>query len=448
MSPTFLPSAVVILAILALAGMDLSARLQKKSSHYAFGVLFGSIVGVGLIHGMYMLLGSTEWRSNGFVMAAGVAAAFFVWRLLFGKWDSATKATVLGTVMFWIAFAMLFSEPAEQRLPHLFAVAIATIPAVIWCLLFLPYHRERLSVVLTMFFAGMLSTVPILFYDALVRRGIELNFFFFRIVPESFNSNAQLFVSGHWPGIAPLQTSLLSMIVSYIFVGLIEEGSKFWMLLRVGQPIVRSIDDVMQLAILVAIGFAFAENITNTGYFLSFVRQYLSDPATRDWAGFFGNVAGRSILTSMVHIVSTGVFGYFLGKAIFAEPILREGTARGRSSIVIEFFHDILGAEKKDLYRREMLVIGAILASSLHALSNILVSLPDVLPSHPRTIGDLFGLAESSPLHYIALLVVPTLVYVGGGFLLLTWLFARKENLRERGQIVTTDTFVTRGEEE
>jgi hypothetical protein len=270
----------------------------------------------------------------------------------------------------------------------------------------------------------------------LVRRGVELHFFLFRLTPESFSSSAQSFVSGEWPGIGSLQTSLVAMFLSFVLVGVIEEGSKLWVLWRSGRQYSTSIDDTMQMAVLVAIGFAFAENVTNTGYFLGFVREFLMQPGHTDWAAFLGNVAGRSILTSMVHIVSTGLMGYYVGLALFAGPVLQEQQSQGLRYRALEWFHDILGIPKRQLYARFKILTGFVVAVSLHALSNFLVSLPDVLPGNPHTLGDLLHSSAGSPLHWVALLLPPTLLYVVGGFSLLTFLFQRKENMKERGHFV------------
>ena len=423
------------------AGLYFVTRVRQQKARYALGVGLGTVLAFGLIAAAKVVLGPAVAK-QGQVIALGIFFMVVAWRLLFGNWDSRTKATVLGTFVFWIAVHILSKETPDDRIAHLIAISVAAIPAVVWTWLFLPYHRERLSIVLCMFFAGMLSTIPILFYDALVRFRVELHFFLFRIVPESFSSSAQMFVVSHWPGISVLQSSLLAMFVSFLLVGVIEEGSKLWVLWRTGKRNSASIDDVMQMAVIVAIGFAFAENVTNSGYFLSFVREYLLNPETRDIVAFIGNVAGRSVLTSMVHIVSTGIMGYYLGVALYAGPILQEQQSRGARLWIIEKLHDIFGIPKRSLFRRVKILTGFAIAVGLHALSNFLVSLPDALPGNPRTLGDLLHSGPHSPFHFVALLLFPTLVYVVGGFGLLTWLFQRKENMKERGHLVEEEAFV------
>lgn len=445
-----LPKTVVaLLAVGALAGLDLTERLKHRNGHYLFACLVGTVLSVGLIQFTRMLL-TPGLKEQGHVVALGLLLIVILWRLLFGPWEPQVKATVLGTFVFWVGLHLLFKEPSVERSAHLFAILVALIPAVVWGSLYLEYHRERRSLVLLMFFAGMLSTAPILFYDALVRHRVELNFFLFRIIPESFSRSAETFVTGQAQALPRLQIVLLSTFLSFLIVGLIEEFSKYWVLRRSAQRAFSSIDDVLQFAVLVAIGFAFAENSANPGYFVTFVKEYLLQPSEPNWAGFFGNVLGRSILTSMVHIVSTGVFGYFLGLALFAGPYLEEDQARGRRHWLVGWIHRILRLKENAIFSRQMLLMGFFFAILLHALSNFLVTLPDLLPGQPRTIGDLFGSSEGSLLHYVSLLLIPSLLYVVGGFWLLTFLFERKANVEERGSVVMIESIVIEeeGEEE
>ncbi len=417
--------AAVILGGLA-AIMVILSFLWKGSKEYIFAFIVGTITSFILITFVRSIVGDNA-PHDPLGMTLGIVAIILVWRFLFGPWEAHIKATVLGTFVFWVAFHFIFQEAPDEQTAHFIAIAFAAIPALIWCALFLPYHKERLSVVFLMFFSGMIATAPILFYDTLVRQKIELQFFIFRIVPQSFNMSVQSTVKGS--GDASLQVSLLSLFLTFIIVGLLEEFSKYWVLKRNGQRYLTSIDDAIQLAIVVAIGFAFAENITNTGYFLSFVKEYLMSGQPVDWGGFLGNIAGRSILTSMVHIVSTGVCGYFFGVTVFADAEAQEG--KKRRYFIAEAIHWLFGLEEGAAFRMEMLTLGIGIASLLHAFSNFLVTLPDELPGNPHTLGDLFNAPASSPLHLVALLLFPSLIYVVGGFWMLTSLILSKRNMEE-----------------
>lgn len=431
----------VVIAVALLASFDLSERIKHRESHVIFASILGTVLSLSIL-GIVRSILQPGTQENAHVMALGVLTIVLLWRCLFGPWNATTKAVVLGTFLFWIGLYTFFHESPEYRLVRMLATITALIPAVIWCVLFLEYHRERLATVVLMFFAGMVATIPILFYDALVRRGVELQFFVFKLKPESFNQSTEQFVSGQLIGITPLHSTVLTVFLSFLIVGLIEEISKYWVLRRNAESWINSVDDMLQLAIMVAIGFSFAENVTNPGYFMGFVREYLVFPDRPDIIGFVSNVVGRSVMTTMVHIVSTGVMGYFMGLAIFADPLLQEGYRRGKVHRSVEWLHRILRIKRVPIFRTQMLLLGVVSAIVLHGLFNFLVTLPDILPGNPRTLGDLLGIPDHPILQYIAILLFPALFYVVGGFWMLTGLFLNKENIKDRGHLVQKEVFV------
>lgn len=437
---------IVVLAVLALGSFDLFERVRHHRTHYVFAATFGTILSVGLINVSRLFL-QPGTESNPFAMALGVLLVFLGWKALFGPWNAATKATVLGTFLFWIAVSLFSDDTPDQRIVRTVAATLAFIPAVIWCALFLRYHRERLSRVFLMFFSGMISTVPILYYDALVRHGVELQFFLFKITPESFSRNSQSFVTGQLSAIQGVKSVLLTSLVSFLLVGLIEECSKYWVLSHSGKRFFSSIDEVLQMAIIVAIGFAFAENVINPVYFTGFVQDLIGSTTVQNWTAFFGNLLGRSVLTGMVHILSTGVCGYFLGLSIFASPILREQIARGKTHRFLAFLHRLLGVNEVHVFRVQMLTIGLLTAIVLHGVFNFLVTLPDLLPGNPQSLGGLLQSAEGSLLYRVPLILFPAMFYVVGGFAILTHLFLRADNQRERGHLVEQEVFVQSFEE-
>lgn len=434
-------SAIVLCALLALASVDIIRRVQNKPTHLFFATVLGTSLSIGLIRTVALFL-RPGTQENPYAMALALLLVVLCWKALFGPWEVQTKLTMLGTFLFWISLHLFWDDTPKEHLVRLIAAATALVPAVIWCMLFLKYHRERLSAVCLLFLAGMLSTVPILFYDTLVRRGVEMQFFLFRIKPESFNATAQNFVTGQLAGGGQTTSLLLATLLSFVFVGLIEEVSKYWVLSRSAKQLFVSIDDVMQLSIIAAIGFAFAENVINPVYFSSFVEDYLLHGAAPDVMGFLSNVLGRSVLTSMVHIVSTGVLGYFLGLAIFADPVLAGRHARGSMHRVLHVLQRVLRLREVSIFRVQMLVTGLLSAVLLHGLFNFLVTLPEILPGQPRSLAELIGSSAPSILDAVPLLLIPAMLYVVGGFWLLTSLFLRKENMTEYGHLVLQEALV------
>lgn len=430
---------IVLCAVLAIASVDIARRIQHRKTHLLFAAIFGTSLSAGLIRTVeQVLLPGTQ--SNPYTMALGFVLVVLGWKALFGPWESSTKAAMLGTFLFWVSLHLFSDWPAEQRSVRLIAAVTALVPALIWCFMFLKYHRERMGNVVLLFLAGMLSTAPILFYDALVRRGVEMQFFFFRLQPESFTRAVETFVHGR--GEAGLKSVLIAAFLTFLFVGIVEECSKYWVLSRSAKQLFTSIDDVLQLSIIVAIGFSFAENIINPVYFTAFVREYLFHASAPDIPGFLSNVLGRSVLTSMVHIVSTGVLGYFLGLAIFAGSYLRERKEQGHAYRILAVLHRVLRLQTVSIFRVQMLATGLLCAILLHGVFNFLVTIPDLLPGSPQTLADLIGSEAPTFLNHVPLLLLPALLYVVGGFWLLTSLFLSRTNMEERGHLILQEEYV------
>ena len=432
--------AAAVFGIFGMVAMDAKIFWPKKSKQYVFASMIGTAI-------TFILIGFQRSLFSGvgqdpFMVTLGIVSLVIAWRFLFGPWRPSIKAMVLGTFIFWVGVHIFFRESETERLAHVLAIMIALIPAIVWCMLFLGYHKQRISLVILMFFSGMLSTAPILLYDKIVRSGMELHFFLFKIVPESFTKSSNLFVSGQTLGFSGYKLTITASLVSFLIVGLIEELSKFWVLKNSGESFFKSIDDVIQLAIIVAIGFAFAENVLNPNYFLAFIREYLVNTGSPDWSGFLGNFLGRSILTTMVHIVSTGVLGYFFGLALFSKSYMKDRRKEGERLFVPRFLHRFLRLPEEEVFKREAIIFGLVIAITLHGIFNFLVTLPSILPGNPRTIGDLLGAPDQSIFHSVAILVIPSLIYVVGGFWLLSTLFYNKGCMKERKRNIESDIFM------
>lgn len=417
---------------------------SKDRYRYFFAFVLGTIV-TWILIAFKRTLFETGIQQDPFLGALGVVCVVIAWKFLFGPWSASIKSTVLGTFIFWVAYAILRHKEAEELFATAMAAIVAMVPVVIWCKLFLSYHKQRLSYVSLAFFAGMLSTAPILFYHELMTRSIQLNFFLFKITPLSFGSSSNAFVRNTLLSGSVGKTTtavVLTTLITYMIVGVIEEISKYWVLRHSSTSFFRSIDDVMQLAIIVAIGFAFAENLINPTYFVGFVRNYLLRPETPMWGVFIGNVVGRAVLTNMVHILSTGVLGYFFGLAFFASPLLRDQFAQGNVHPIINAVRKLLDLRTEAVYGKFQMIVGLSASIILHGLFDFTVTLPDVLPGNPATIGALLGADEHSFLNGIAITLVPAVLYVVGGLWLLVYLFARKEDMKEFGTVVETQAFV------
>ncbi len=432
----------VFISVVALGLLDTrSWKLGFDHTHYFSAFVLGTALSWGAIslkRGIF----ETGLLADPFLTALGVVCIIILWKSMFGPWGEHMRATVLGTFVFWCAYAILRAKAGSEIFATTIAFVMATIPVVLWCILFLSYHKERFRVVLLAFFAGMLSTVPILFYHSLMQKGMELNFFLFKITPLSFGKASSDFVAGSLIN-KGVTATLVTTLVTYLIVGIIEEVSKYWVLRHGCARSFRSIDDALQLSIIVALGFAFAENLVNPTYFIAFVQQYLLQPASPEWSPFLANVIGRSVLTTMVHVLSTGVLGYFAGRAFFSTLITQEDQMTSWTSRVLFTLHKLLDIDIASLYKGWTLTCGLILSFILHGLFDFIVSLPEVLPGNPATLGALFHLSSDSFLQKIPLTLLPSIFYIVGGVWLLVVLFDSKEGQKEYGNVRETTTFLS-----
>lgn len=445
LSSTAVIRTIVVFAIISAFGIFDRFRWHGSSDRhkYFYAFVLGTVV-TWILIAFKRVFFETGVGEDPFLMALGITCVVVGWRFMFGPWSASIKATVLGTFVFWVCYAILRHKTSAELIATGIASIVAIIPVIIWCRLFLSYHKERTAIVLLAFFAGMLSTAPILFYSELTNRGIELNFFLFRIVPVHFGSSSEQFVAESiFKNFTGTHAIVLTTLMTYLMVGLIEEISKYWVLRHSSRDFFRSIDDVLQLSIIVALGFAFAENIVNPSYFVGFVQKYLLAPGGPQWGTFIGSTVGRSVLTVMVHVLSTGVIGYFFGLAFFASPLIRDQFQRGTFHPIFESVHRLLSLRTERMYARCHILFGLTVAIVLHGLFDFIVTLPDVLPGNPSTVGQLLGSPPQSFLSSISITLLPSILYVVGGFWLLAYLFERKEDMKEFGQVVETQAFVS-----
>jgi hypothetical protein len=134
--------------------------------------------------------------------------------------------------------------------------------------------------------------------------------------------------------------------------------------------------------------------------------------------------------------------GYFVGLAFFSSSVLRDQFAAKKFHPILETLHRIASIDSDKIYRKLMMVYGFAAAILLHGFFDFIVTLPEVVPGNPTTVGALLGLVPSSFLHALPLTLLPSLFYVIGGFWILTYLFEKKENMKEFGQVIESETVI------
>ena len=262
----------------------------------------------------------------------------------------------------------------------------ATVPAVAWLWHFLRQHKLSKWLILFAFVGGMLAAKIILTYQGYWDETVNL--IFFKVSLVDFRSNIE----------GLIVNTVLSTFVVFLGVGAMEEYLKFWVMRLISKNFFQSIDDVIHLAIVSALGFAFLENLI---YF------------SANWgklgaAGFFVFALMRVTVVTMVHMLCSGILGYYYGMAFFASPMLKIQYTKKKRHPIIQFFKKILHSHSSAIYYDEMYSIGLVLAMVVHAIYDFFFTIEFKILGIPATVPILF-------------------IYLFGGYWFLMKLFQKKD---------------------
>lgn len=261
---------------------------------------------------------------------------------------------------------------------------LASIPAGVWGFIFYKKQPEDRRYVALTFVLGTLAVFPILLYRWLWQ------FFPWLNVLEKFKR-----FEGVSLGFENLIAIPLSVVFTFMFVGVIEEVMKQSTVHAVDDRKIRHIDDAIEFSILAALGFSFTENII---YFYNIWIE-------KGPESLFLPFLFRSVFSTFAHLLFSGMFGYFYGIAHFAKPILQQ-ELRDHRNVLLRWFHRAFRFKTAEFFHEEKMFEGLSLAVLLHAVYNVFLEMEWTF------------------------LMVPYLVI---GYLFLSHLFSLKENRKRYG---------------
>ncbi|MCB9809919.1 PrsW family intramembrane metalloprotease [Candidatus Peribacteria bacterium] len=303
----------------------------------------------------------------------------------------------------------------------LLCVGLSMLPIMAWVWYFNQNHPEKARYVLVTFTAGMLSIIPIKLYEQYwdialwkfehidlfraiadlvhlpsldtllayvsLNTLVSLGFYCFSLVMmfllevvllrdnslKTFLHKAKVAFESPWIfASVGVLTGLLAYGVNstlshvawlFIVVGMLEEYLKHLVLRFSGEDKICSVDDALQYAIFVALGFAFIENI-----------MYLLDFATLNPIGtrmFWMFYLLRSSVSVLAHVSFSGILGYFYGIAQFSHRVMREASSTAHPFKCL--LQRLLHCKKCTLYHEEKMMEGMLIAMGLHAVFNVLL---------------------------------------------------------------------------
>ncbi len=266
------------------------------------------------------------------------------------------------------------------------SILLACVPALIWGYIFYAKQPEKRSVTAITFVIGGLAVIPILFYK-----------FMWQFFPWINAFRLADFYKEDFIGFSNFIVLPLSVIITFMIVGIIEELMKFASVKAVDDDEIICIDDSIEFFVIAALGFSFVENI------LYFYNIWITQGGYNLLLPFLF----RSSFSTLAHLIFSGILGYYYGVAHFAKPILQKEISDKRHKGIV-WLSKVFHLNKVTLFHEENLFEGMLFAVGLHALFNIFLEMN------------------------LTFMIVPFLVM---GYMSLNYLFDKKENQKEYGHL-------------
>jgi len=302
--------------------------------------------------------------------------------------------------------------------------AMSALPIVLWILFFQKQNHENKKYVFWTFIAGMLAVLPIKVYEKVWNTSIgyleHVNMFQYIADLIHFPSFPRLFafvlvsalvataiffavaivmflvevlcarsntlrafehkyikisespliflVVGMVFGVAAyfLSEVFPSKIWFFVVVGMLEEFVKYLMLRFADEEKIKSISDAISFAIMIALGFAFIENIIYLARFW--------DNVEGSFTSFTAFYLLRSTISVIAHVCFSAILGYFYGVANFSTEIYREEVQK-HQCVVLRWMHRIFHIRGAVLFHEAKLLEGMLLAMIVHAIFNSFLEL-------------------------------------------------------------------------
>jgi len=168
--------------------------------------------------------------------------------------------------------------------------------------------------------------------------------------------------------------SMSEKIWFFIMVGILEEFVKHLVLRFSDEYKIHSVSEAIQFAIIVALGFAFVENVL---YFTQILDARLAVGGQ-----FIMLIALRSILSVGAHVSFSAILGYYYGVAKFSDELWQRQEVCGRYQW-LESVHKKVGIRCQTLFHDEKMMEGVILAMVAHAVFNGLLEFNQVMLVFP-----------------------------------------------------------------
>jgi RsiW-degrading membrane proteinase PrsW (M82 family) len=165
-----------------------------------------------------------------------------------------------------------------------------------------------------------------------------------------------------------------SGIIGTTFIlAILEEYSKHLIVRLFDDHKIKNIANAIELSIIVALSFAFLENII---YFTNAPEE--SIPSI---------VLGRSIISMFGHIVFSAVFGYYYGLSKFARAVHHIESVETHAPAFPQWIHRIFRFKAHNTFRSQKIFEGLVFAALIHAVFNLFLEYNFFMGVVPILVG-------------------------------------------------------------
>lgn len=224
---------------------------------------------------------------------------------------------------------------------------LALLPAIIWLsFIFTRHSHKKFQILIFLMGAGSVAPIFILQYIFSLYPQIDV----IAWANDTFSSNAYL-----------------HFIVLYAWVSITEEIVKQWMVRYLDSKylLIETINDSINFSLISALGFSFAENI----FYFYQIGTHLGVAALLVAYLF------RSLFTTCGHLVFSGFFGYFYGKAKFSISITEQSSIQGKSLWFSKLIGKLLNISKIQAFQEATILKGLFIAILLHTTFNFILEM-------------------------------------------------------------------------
>lgn len=243
----------------------------------------------------------------------------------------------------------------SQWLPLIASILLAVIPVAIWLQLIHREGEER-GLYIKTFLTGTFAVVPPFLIILLFERFPQLDIY--STIGRTVTEVA------------------LAALLTNVVVGIIEEIAKHAIVRVIDKrhpEYIQTIGTALKLSICAGLGFSFAENI------FYFYNIWVNPDYT--FADLFSSFVFRSIFTMCLHMIASGIFGYYFGIGKFAADITEHARWEGKHMVIARWISKLTGKMTFQVVREMKNLKGLLIAMTVHAVFNASLDLQHKLPS-------------------------------------------------------------------